>query len=153
MANLEGPVAPGLARSGARVADPGPVVDGEVYIGYPLFNYHPVVLRDLKAAGVDLVTTANNHAMDRGAVGRRSHARAKWRKAGLAAVGTVPGAGPRNFVHRRATPAGTLSFIACSFSTNGIPDPKRQVLRCYRRARRNCLAWCGGRRPIRTWPG
>jgi len=129
VANVEGPVAPGLARGGARVADPGPVV-GAVYSGYPQFNYHPSVLRDLKAGGVDLITTANNHAMDRGPVGA-DLTLTEAARAGLDTVGTVPGAGPRRFVTRRASPVGTLAFIACSFSTNGIADPRRQVLRCY----------------------
>lgn len=131
VANLEGAVAPGVAQNGASGPDPGPRVDNRVYTGFPQFNYHPVVLRDLKAAGVDLVTTANNHAMDRGVTGA-DMTLAEVAKAGLSAVGTVPSTGPGDFVHRRATPAGTLAFIACSFSTNGLPDPKGQVLRCYR---------------------
>ncbi|GGD44050.1 CapA family protein [Sinisalibacter lacisalsi] len=131
VANLEGAVAPGVAQDGTIGPDPGPGVDIRVYTGFPQFNYHPVVLRDLAAAGVDLVTTANNHAMDRGSVGA-DMTLAEVAKAGLAAVGTVPAGAPRDFVHRRATPAGTIAFIACSFSTNGLPDPKRQLLRCFR---------------------
>ncbi len=131
VANLEGAAAPGLAAGGARLADPGPVYDGRVYTGFPQFNYNPVVLRDLRAAGVDLVTTANNHAMDRGPEGV-DRTLSEVARAGLSAVGSVPGESPRQFVHRRASAAGTLSFIACSFSTNGIADPKRQVLQCYR---------------------
>jgi Bacterial capsule synthesis protein PGA_cap len=131
VANVEGPVAPGITRARAQVADPGPVIGTEVYTGYPQFNYHPVVLRDLKAAGVDIVTTANNHAMDRGPVGV-DLTLAEARKAGLVPLGTVARGQVRDFVHRRSSGAGTLSFIACSFSTNGIADPHRQVLQCYR---------------------
>ena len=130
VANLEGPVAPGLARGGARRPDPGPVM-GEVYTGYPAFNYHPVVLRDLAAAGVDLVTTANNHALDRGPRGV-DLTLAEAARAGLGTVGSIAAGAPRGFVTRRATPAGTLAFVACSFGTNGIADPGRQVLLCYR---------------------
>ena len=131
IANLEGPVAPGVTANGARVADPGSVVDGRVYTGYPRFNYHPAVLRDLKAAGVDLVTTANNHALDRGSVGV-DLTLGEVAKSGLTAVGSVPRGGPGQFVQRRGSAAGTLSFIACTFSTNGHPDPHGQVLHCYR---------------------
>lgn len=131
VANLEGPVAPGVTVSGARVAHPGAVFDGAVHTGFPRFNYDPSVLRDLKVAGVDLVTTANNHALDRGALGI-DLTLAEAARAGLAAVGTVPRDGPRQFVHRRSSAAGTLSFIACTFSTNGIPDRYGQVLHCYR---------------------
>lgn len=131
VANLEGPVAPGLTRTGARVPDPGPVGGTDVYTGFPQFNYNPVILRDLKAAGIDIVTTANNHAMDRGPAGA-DMTLAEVARAGISPVGTVARGARRSFVLRRRTPLGTLSFIACSFSTNGLPDPDRQVLRCYR---------------------
>ncbi|MCP5039271.1 MAG: hypothetical protein GY945_16895, partial [Rhodobacteraceae bacterium] len=37
----------------------------------------------------------------------------------------------RDFVLHQRSNAGTIAFIACSFSTNGIADPHRQVLMCY----------------------
>ena len=131
IANLEGPVAPGLTRGGGQAPDPGPVYDNKVYTGFPLFNYHPRILADLRAAGVDLVTTANNHAMDRGARGADLTLR-ELERAGIGAVGTIRGGDSREFVLRRGTALGKISFIACSFSTNGNADPKRQVLLCYK---------------------
>jgi len=131
IANLEGPVAPGLTRAGAKLRDPGPVWGSDVYTGFPTFNYHPKILADLKAGGFDLVTTANNHSMDRGARGA-DLTLAELSRAGLPSVGMIRGGAARDFVLRRQTAAGTLSFIACSFSTNGLPDPERQVLMCYR---------------------
>ncbi len=131
IANLEGPVAPGLTRGGGQAPDPGPVYDNKVYTGFPLFNYHPRILADLKAAGVDLVTTANNHAMDRGPRGVDLTLR-EVERAGLGAVGTIRAGAARDFVLRRGTALGKISFIACSFSTNGNADPARQVLLCYR---------------------
>lgn len=130
IANLEGPVAPGMTEARTRVADPGPVEDGLVYTGYPLFNYHPVLLRDLKAAGVDLVTTANNHVFDRGREGA-DMTLAELARAGLPAVGSVPREGRREFVHRRATALGTVSFIACTYGTNGFTDARDQVIWCF----------------------
>jgi len=131
IANLEGPVAPGLTRSGAQVVDPGPIYEDKVHTGYPMFNYHPRILRDLAASGVDFVTTANNHAMDRGSRGADLTLR-ELAGAGLGAVGTIRAGDARNFVLRRATRLGKISFIACSFSTNGNADPSRQVLGCYK---------------------
>ncbi len=131
IANLEGPVAPGLTRSGAQMADPGPVYDNKVHTGYPLFNYHPRILSDLKGAGVDLLTTANNHAMDRGARGVELTLR-EMERAGIGAIGTIRANSARSFATRRASRLGIISFIACTFSTNGIADPARQVLQCYR---------------------
>lgn len=130
VANLEGPVAPGMNEARERVDDPGPVMDNHVYTGFPLFNYNPVVLRDLVAAGVDLVTTANNHVLDRGREGAEMTL-AELARAGLPAVGSLPRQGPRDFVHRRQTPLGTIAFIACTYGTNAIRDGDDQVLQCF----------------------
>lgn len=130
IANLEGAVAPGLGPGGRVTTDPGPVYGTGVYSGYPAFNYHPVVLSELRATGVDIVTTANNHAMDRGSRGADATL-AEVARAGLGAVGSITASAARDFVLRERTPLGTLSFIACSFSTNGMPDPHHQVLGCY----------------------
>ncbi len=128
--NMEGPVAPGVDQSGRKVGDPGPVYGTGVYTGFPMFNYHPQILKELKASGFDLMTTANNHAMDRGSLGADLTLR-EMAKAGLGAVGTIRSGAARQFAVRRGTALGTVSFIGCSFSTNGNPDPKRQVLLCY----------------------
>ena len=128
--NMEGPIAPGVNQSGRQVGDPGPVYGTGVYTGFPMFNYHPQILKELKASGFDLMTTANNHAMDRGSLGADLTLR-EMAKAGLGAVGTIRSGAARRFAVRRGTALGTVSFIGCSFSTNGNPDPKRQVLLCY----------------------
>ncbi|KPQ07192.1 MAG: poly-gamma-glutamate synthesis protein (capsule biosynthesis protein) [Rhodobacteraceae bacterium HLUCCA12] len=131
VANLEGPTAPGLARGGRRVADPGAVLDDVVYTGYPQFNYHPSVIDDLRAAGVSLVTTANNHALDRGSAGVTATI-AELDRRGMAHTGTIAAGAPRDFATRIDTALGTLAFIGCSYDTNGIADPHRQVLLCHR---------------------
>ena len=128
--NLEGPVAAGIDLSLRPRPDPGPVFDGQVYTEYPRFNYHPQLVAELRAAGVDLVTTANNHALDRGWRGAEATL-AALSSAGMAQTGLIGVGAPRDFATHLATPLGTLSFVGCSFSTNGIPDPHRQVLMCY----------------------
>jgi len=130
VANLEGPVAPGLLRSGQRVADPGPVFDDAVYSEYPLFNYHPAVIDALREAGVSLVTTANNHALDRGAAGVGATIDELERR-GMAFSGTRRAGAPRDFATRLRTALGEVAFIGCSYGTNGIADPGRQVLLCH----------------------
>jgi len=134
LANLEGPVAAGFTRDGRHLpdpgSDPGPRFDGTVYSEYPRFNYHPVVIDALREAGIDIVTTANNHALDRGARGLDATLAAL--DAGrMAQVGAVPGGQDRLRALRLRTPAGPLSLIACTFGTNGIHDPRRQIPRCY----------------------
>lgn len=130
VANLEGPVAPGLGPGGRQMRDPGPVYGTGVYSGYPAFNYHPMLAEALAQSGVDIVTTANNHAMDRGSRGADATLD-QVAKAGLGAVGTIRAGATRDFVLRQRSKLGTLSLIACSFSTNGLADPHRQVLGCY----------------------
>ncbi|MCY4190496.1 MAG: CapA family protein, partial [Rhodospirillaceae bacterium] len=68
-ANLEGPVAAGVTKRGRVTAPPQRLWDRWVYTGYPMFNYHPSVVRSLKDAGFDVLQTANNHSMDRFAIG------------------------------------------------------------------------------------
>lgn len=130
IANLEGPVAAGFSRTGRQVADPGPVFDDVVYTGYPRFNYHPVVIDALRSAGVDVVTTANNHALDRGAAGLDATLTALTAR-GMAHVGAVVGGQDRMQALRLRTPAGPLALVACSYDTNGIADPRRQVPLCH----------------------
>ena len=130
-ANLEGPTASGLTRSGRTQTDPGFVFDNQVYTSYPLFNYHPRLVSDLKASGIDVVSTANNHALDRGAKGTDATI-AALEQAGLPFVGTRRSDGSGSWSVRTEVKGMTLGWVACSFSTNGVPDPKHQVLDCYR---------------------
>ncbi|MCC5968344.1 MAG: CapA family protein [Pararhodobacter sp.] len=130
VANLEGPTAPGLLRNGRRVADPGPVFDDAVYSEYPMFNYHPSVIDALRASGVSLVTTANNHALDRGAEGVTATI-AELERRGMAFTGTIRAGAPRDFAVRMRTPLGVIAFIGCTYGTNGLADPHGQVLLCH----------------------
>lgn len=46
-----------------------PIDDTLPVSGYPKFNAHPALLLALKKAGVDIISVANNHAMDAGSEG------------------------------------------------------------------------------------
>ncbi|MCC5988079.1 MAG: CapA family protein [Pararhodobacter sp.] len=130
IANLEGPTAPGFVRGGRQRRDPGPVFDNVVYQGYPLFNYHPSAIDGLREAGISLVTLANNHALDRASSGLNA-TMDELDARGMPFTGTIRPGAPRDFFLRVRTRMGVISFIACTYSTNGIPDPHRQVLMCY----------------------
>jgi hypothetical protein len=128
--NLEGPCADGITTSGTA-PDPGKVFDQKVYSSYPQFNYHPSLIDSLKESGFDVVSTANNHALDRrgrGADRTIDNLRAK----GLPFAGTKKSddASPQWFA-RTESKGVRLAWVACTFSTNGIPDPNNQVLSCY----------------------
>lgn len=136
--NLEGPVAPGVRRNGAFAKDPGPVFDDSIYSGFPLFNYHPSLIPALQAAGIDVVSTANNHAMDRGPLGVDltidSLQRYELPFAGTRTREEVA-RGISTTWHVITEQSGfRIAWIACSFSTNGNADPKHQVLLCFRDA-------------------
>lgn len=128
--NLEGPVAPGVTAGGLAARDPGLVYDGRVYSGTDfVFNYHPRLLADLKTDGFDLLTTANNHTMDRGSLGV-DRTIEQLKLAGLEFAGTVArGSGESS---ERIVEAGgfRLGIISCAEMLNGNPDPAKQTTRC-----------------------
>lgn len=131
-ANLEGPTAAGVNTRGQDVRDPGLVfgVD-DVYTSYPMFNYHPSLVTDLMAAGIDVVSTANNHSLDRRALGVDRTIDALT-EAGLPFTGTRrSSATDRDWVTVTRARSFSLAWIACTYGTNGIPDAKDQVFHCY----------------------
>ena len=131
-ANLEGTVAQDIAVNGSISEQPAPPGDRRFYTGYPQFNYPPVMLSALAAIGVDVVSTANNHALDRywRGVDRTLDA---LRQAGIRATGTRRSTDTVERWHTLTRARGrTIAWLACSFSTNGIADTKNQVLLCYR---------------------
>ena len=134
-ANLEGPTAPGVTVRQRDVPDPGLRFDDDVYTSYPRFNYHPSMLDDLKLSGVDVVSTANNHSLDRGVLGA-DRTIEQLERVGIKYTGTRRSThdqpGVSSSWHTITEAKGfRVAWLACTFSTNGRPDPKRQVLFCY----------------------
>lgn len=132
--NLEGPAAAGVAPGGRETRDPGRRFDGHVYGAAQdslVFNFHPSVLADLAETGFDIVSTANNHAADRGPLGiERTLDAADAR--GVAAAGTRRrDARERKLAVKTATGGMTIAWLACTFSVNGMPDTHGQVVNCY----------------------
>ena len=130
-ANFEGPSAPGIIRGGSQVADVGWRFENNVYSGFPSFNYHPESAKALVEDGFDVLSLANNHALDRGALGLERTIET-MESAGAVHTGTRA----RNnswtigkIVRRNGL---TTGWISCAFSTNGIPDPNQLVLSCLR---------------------
>ena len=135
-ANLEGPTAGPLTASGKVISDPG-YFDRVAYTSYPQFNYNPALVSDLRDSGVDVVSTANNHAMDRRSLGADRTIEA-LKKAGLPFAGTRTSAEAARVSAEKTDwtvvtekDGFKIGWVSCTFSTNGIPDPKRQVLLCF----------------------
>ena len=134
-ANLEGPAAEGISKTGRRVKPTATRYDGWVYSGYPMFNYHPSVVADLKKSGFDVLLTANNHTLDRYAAGADKTIDAIT-AAGIAFTGTRKKGDAKSPWHT-ITPViqgrrvWNIAWLGCTYSTNGIPDRHKQVLQCY----------------------
>ncbi len=133
MGNLEGPAALGIDTEGRDHGDVGFTYDLKIYSGTNFsFNFHPRILGDLKKSGYDLLTGANNHALDRGFLGIDRTLEA------AESVG-IPMVGPRHsqdhagVFYKIAEVNGLrIGFVACTEMTNQGPDRKSQLLYCYR---------------------
>ncbi len=132
VANLEGPAAMGIDNSGRDHGDIGFVYDGTVYSGTDFsFNYHPQILKDLVDSGYDLLTFANNHALDRGSIGIDKTI-ASARALALATVGTrISTERNAEFFSIVKIKELHVAFVGCTEMTNGNVDSKDQVLACY----------------------
>ncbi len=130
-ANLEGPTAAGVNSSGRAVNDPGQTFDNYVYTSYPMFNYNPALLADLRDSGIDVVSTANNHSLDRRSLGVDRTLEA-LDVAGLSHSGTRHTEAPTAPWYGLTSTAGfNLAWLACTYGTNGIPDNNAQILFCF----------------------
>jgi len=111
----------------------GAMLEGSPYTGYPAFNFNPRLANALKNAGIGLVSTANNHIMDRGPEGLDATLQV-LQQAGIVQHGTVASGAagePRSaylpLTLTRGDTSLKLAFLSFSWGTNGIPDPFSQV--------------------------
>ncbi len=120
-ANLEGPVAPAI--NGVS--------------GYPMFNYPEKIIPNLKDSGFDVVSTSNNHSLDRSAKGISATIE-NLNKYNLNHTGTV--SSPQNLQAQteswwtltEISPKKYIAWLACTEMTNGIEDKEKQILYCYK---------------------
>ncbi|AFZ08472.1 Capsule synthesis protein, CapA [Oscillatoria nigro-viridis PCC 7112] len=97
--------------------------DAGGYTGYPLFNAPAQLADAAKKAGFNILTTANNHALDRGEKGViRTIANLRDRK--IASTGTAESkaASDRTLISTKNNIS--LALLAYTYGTNGIPVPK-----------------------------
>lgn len=132
-ANLEVPIATGMTKDG-EATDPGPKFDNAVYTGYPFFNAHPSLAAALAKAGIDVVSTANNHALDRGSLGIDRSLDA-LDAAKLAHTGTRR-KGSKEPWHAVTEAKGLrIGWVACTLHTNFGKDDHDQVLHCFKQTK------------------
>lgn len=128
--NLESPTAPGLGRDHEAHTDPGRRFDNKVYSGYARFNIHPSILDDLVKAGFDVVSTANNHSLDRDAEGI-DRTLAQLRKRKIKHTGTRPAGSDKPFWTITEAKGMRIAWVSCTLHTNFGKDDQDQVLHCF----------------------
>jgi poly-gamma-glutamate capsule biosynthesis protein CapA/YwtB (metallophosphatase superfamily) len=90
---------------------------------YPMFNSPQEVGDALIDAGVDIVSTANNHSLDKGEKGIQSSIR-YYEKVGLPYVGIFNSQQDQEKLRILQKNGVKLAFLSYSYGTNGIPVPK-----------------------------
>ncbi len=100
---------------------------GPDYSGFPAFNSPDALAEALKEVGFDLISTANNHCMDRGHAGL-SRTLDVLDAQGLAHVGTYRSAEEKHKNHHGVYLADVggiqIAFLSYTYGTNGIPIRK-----------------------------
>ena len=132
--NLESPSAHGVTRWGRNTRDTGRLY-GTVYsaeLKPLLFNVHPSLIGELVKGGFDVVSTANNHALDRGKLGLERTIE-NLEKGELPFTGTRREAGAEDG-WSAVTYAGdfAVAWLACTYAVNVPVKGADQVLHCYR---------------------
>ena len=93
------------------------------YSGYPTFNTPEILAKNLKDAGFNLVTTANNHCMDKGYSGIESTIDF-LNKADLAHTGTFKSKKDQETILIKNVKGVNIAFLSFTYGTNGIAIPK-----------------------------
>lgn len=93
------------------------------YSGYPTFNTPEALAKNLKKVGFDVVSTANNHSLDKGYNGIVSTIK-YLDKADLAHTGTYSSKEASQEILMKNVKGVKIAFLSFTYGTNGIPVPK-----------------------------
>ena len=92
------------------------------YSNYPTFNTPEQLAYNLKTLGMDVLSTANNHSLDKGYKGIVSTLDF-LDDAGIAHTGTYRTAEEQNQITIQNVNGITMAFLSFTYGTNGIPIP------------------------------
>lgn len=90
---------------------------------YPTFNSPTEVGDALKDAGIDIVSMANNHTLDRGEKAIKN-AIQHWNNIGMVYTGSYLNEEDQQTIRTIKVNGITFSFLAYTYGTNGIPIPE-----------------------------
>ena len=89
------------------------------YSGYPTFNTPSELATNLKELGIDVLSTANNHCMDKGYSGLVSTIE-KLDEVGISHTGTFSSAEKQNEILYKDINGIKIAFLSYTYGTNGI---------------------------------
>lgn len=92
------------------------------YTGYPTFNTPEILGKNLKDIGVDVLSTANNHCMDKGYSGLVSTLNF-LDQYGLSHMGTSRSEAEQNKILVKDVNGIKIAFLSFTYGTNGITVP------------------------------
>lgn len=92
------------------------------YSNYPTFNTPEQLAYNLKTLGIDVLSTANNHSLDKGYKGVVSTLDF-LDDAGIAHTGTYRTEEEQNQILIQNVKGITMAFLSFTYGTNGIPIP------------------------------
>jgi hypothetical protein len=96
--------------------------DPSQYSGYPRFNTPAILAKNLKEAGFDLITTANNHCLDKGIKGLNDTLQ-YLEEAGLLHTGTARSQEEKETTLITEIQGIKTAFLAYTYGTNGLNPP------------------------------
>lgn len=94
------------------------------YTGYPRFNSPEILAKNIKDAGFDMVTTANNHSLDRNFYGVEKTIE-NLDKVGLLHTGTYGSKEDSESVFIKDINGIKIAFLSYTYATNGIEIPEK----------------------------
>ena len=92
------------------------------YTGYPTFNSPASLGEALKNIGIDVLSTANNHSLDKNYAGVVSTLD-KLDEMGISHVGTARSVEEQNTILVKEVNGIKIAFLSFTYGTNGIPVP------------------------------
>ena len=92
------------------------------YSSYPTFNTPEAMADDLKELGIDVLSTANNHSLDKGYNGLVNTID-ELNKVGINHMGTYSSEEESNKILLLDVKGIKIAFLAYTYGTNGIPIP------------------------------
>ena len=92
------------------------------YTGYPTFNTPEQLAQNIKDLGVDVVSTANNHSLDKRYAGLVSTLD-ELDKVGLSHTGTYRSKEEQDTILTKDINGIKFAFLSFTYGTNGIPVP------------------------------